>query len=264
MSSNIIEIIGLNYKDIFSNFSIAFEKNKFITVSGPNKCGKTALLRIIDNEIPITNSIIIKGKKQEDYKITDLAHIIKKVLPTENSFARQTVEEELLFNILGNAQKDSYLKNIKEIAKLFKLNRLLTAKITDLDKEQKILLQLASALLSSPDILLIDDFYPYFSTSALLEIVKNLKAWCKKEGITIIMITSNLTISLESDYTYILNNSEIVLEGDPKEVLENDNILNKVGLDLPFMMDLSVKLRDYDLIKKIELDMEELVNTLWN
>ena len=46
-------------------------------------------------------------------------------------------------------------------------------------------------------------------------------------------------------------------------MLEKDNIINKAGLELPFMMDLSVKLRDYDLIKDIELDMEKMVDNLW-
>ena len=46
-------------------------------------------------------------------------------------------------------------------------------------------------------------------------------------------------------------------------MLQKDNVLNKVGLNLPFMMDLSVKLRDYDLIKNVELDMDRMVGTLW-
>ena len=78
------------------------------------------------------------------------------------------------------------------------------------------------------------------------------------------MITSQLECNLLSNYTYIISNGEVVIEGYPMEVLEKDNIINKAGLNLPFMMDLSVKLRDYDLIKQIELDMDRLVDTLWN
>ena len=77
------------------------------------------------------------------------------------------------------------------------------------------------------------------------------------------MITSLLECNLLSDYTYIIDHGEIVLEGNPIEVLEKDNVLNKAGLNLPFMMDLSVKLRDYDLVEEIELDMEKMVNILW-
>ena len=41
------------------------------------------------------------------------------------------------------------------------------------------------------------------------------------------------------------------------------DIINKVGLDLPFMIDLTTKLKDYDLIKDIETDKDKLINKLW-
>ena len=102
----------------------------------------------------------------------------------------------------------------------------------------------------------------------MAESIKNFLAEIKeiKEeyGITVIMITSNLSTALMSDYMYVIDNSKIIIEGNPYNVLEKDNVLNKAGLNLPFMMDLSVKLRDYDLIKTTELDMDRMVDTLWN
>ena len=77
------------------------------------------------------------------------------------------------------------------------------------------------------------------------------------------MTTNNMDIALLSDYIYVISDSLILLEGSPLEVLQKDNVLNKLGINLPFMMDLSVKLRDYDLIKDIELDMDRMVDVLW-
>ena len=77
------------------------------------------------------------------------------------------------------------------------------------------------------------------------------------------MTTNNLCDTLNTDYLYILNEGEVYLEGEPLEILEKDNILNKIGLDIPFMIDLSVKLRDYDLIENIELDKNRMVDILW-
>ena len=77
------------------------------------------------------------------------------------------------------------------------------------------------------------------------------------------MTISDLEYSLSSDKLYILNEGIFMLEGDPLSILEKDNILNKIGLKIPFMIDLSVKLRDYDLVKDIELDMDGMVDTLW-
>lgn len=132
-----------------------------------------------------------------------------------------------------------------------------------LSEEDIIKLQLAQAIISNPKILLIDDLSPIFNKQELLEITNILKDINKSHEITIIMITSILECNLQSDYTYIISNKQITLEGIPSEVLEKDNIINKAGLELPFMMDLSVKLKDYDLIKDIELDMEKMVNNLW-
>ena len=55
---------------------------------------------------------------------------------------------------------------------------------------------------------------------------------------------------------YIISKGKILLEGLPLEVMKEENILNKIGLSLPYMADLSVKLIDYDLLDNIENDID--------
>ena len=97
-------------------------------------------------------------------------------------------------------------------------------------------------------------------TKEIMEVLKYLN---DEENMTIVMSTDNLEETLYSDYLYIMKDGKVVLEGKPLDVLQKDNILNKVGLNLPFIVDLCVKLKDYNLIKDIELDMDKLVNILW-
>ena len=47
------------------------------------------------------------------------------------------------------------------------------------------------------------------------------------------------------------------------DVLKEDSKLNKVGLSLPFMVDLSLKLKYYDLVDDVVLDIDRMVNELW-
>lgn len=264
MNENCLEIIGLTYLNIFNNFSVAFEKEKFITISGPNNCGKTTLIRIISNQIQTKNSILLYGKKHENCKITELSSMINSVLPLEITFIQSIVEDELSYQLPSTVSKELRQKRIKEVAKDFQLTKLLTKSVENLSEEEIVRLQLALSVINPPKILLIDDLSPYFTKKELLDIIKILKKINTETKMTIIMIASNLEVTLQSDYIYVINNSEIVIEGIPMEVLEKDNILNKSGLNLPFMMDLSVKLRDYDLIKQLELDMDRMVDTLWN
>ena len=263
MNNNCIEILGLNYLQLFSDFSLALEKEKFITISGANNCGKTTLIRIISGQIPQSKTILVYDKPYESYKITEIANIIQSVIPLEITCFQNTVENELIYQIQNEISKTEKNKLIKEVAKAFKLTKLLTKSVETLKSKEKIYLQLALAVIKKPKIILIDDLSLYFNKQELLDITKTLYEYNQEFKTTIIMITSILECNLLSDYTYIINNGEIVLEGNPKDVLEKDNILNKAGLNLPFMMDLSVKLRDYDLIKNIELDMDRMVNILW-
>ena len=100
----------------------------------------------------------------------------------------------------------------------------------------------------------------YLNKNDVIEIINMLKTI---KNLTIVYTTDNLEETVNSDYLYILSSGEIILEGAPLKVLEKDNILNKLGLDLPFMIDLSVKLKDYDLIDSIEQDMDRMVDILW-
>lgn len=263
MNNYCIEILGLNYLNLFKNFNIKLKKNTYSTISGSNNCGKTTLIRLIDGQLYSRNTISLYGKPYDDYKVTEISGFLKTVIPLEFTITSKTVEEELLYQLPIDMTKSLCTKKIKEIAKEFKITSLLTKTVESLSEKELIKLQLAVALISNPQILIIDDIYPFFTKEETIDICKKLKEIKEKQEISIIMITSLLDCNLLSDYTYIIDNGEIVLEGNPIEVLEKDNVINKAGLNLPFMMDLSVKLRDYDLIEEIELDMEKMVNVLW-
>ena len=62
---------------------------------------------------------------------------------------------------------------------------------------------------------------------------------------------------------YLLNNYQIIKEGTKEEILEDEELLNNAHIEVPFMVDLSNKLKMYSLINKTYYDMEELVDSLW-
>ena len=144
-----------------------------------------------------------------------------------------------------------------------KLSKLLKTSIRKLDKKNTIKLQLLITLLCRPKVLFIDNIMSYFNKKEVNELNEILKYFINEYKTTIIITTIDLNNTINSDYLIIFNENKIILEGDPIKVLEKDNIINKENLDLPFMIDLSSKLKDYDLIKQIELDKEQLINKLW-
>lgn len=233
--TKIIEINNFSDDNLFKNLDLSIEKNKITCISGANSCGKTTLIRILNREIITDNDILINRVNINDYTILDYTNLVQAVIPFEI--------------VYENNINDKLLKKYKIKHRNIKL-------MTD---KEIILTQLAIAIENKPKILLLDNIFIYFDDKEKKELFKLLK----ELKITVIYTTIDLSDSLYSDYLYIIGNKKIILEGNPLEVLERDNIINKVGLNLPFMIDLSVKLKDYELLDKIELNKNRMVNTLW-
>lgn len=262
MHDNVVEINNLTLPYCFNKFSIKFPKEKLIVISGPSNCGKTTLIRILDSQIKTKNQVFFGTVGLEHYQITDLATKIKAVIPGECYFIENTLEQEIN-RVLINKQYKNNKHNLKEIIKKYKLTKYQNSNPNTLSNYLKIKLSLVLSFLYKPTLLLLDDIFNNLSKSEKEDLKEIITTYKKENKISIIMTCSNLEDSLFSDILYIIKDNEIVLSGPPMEVLQNDNIINKTGLELPFMIDLSVKLRDYDLIQTIETDMDRLVNILW-
>lgn len=222
-------INNLNYNNILNDFSITIKKESFVTIVGPNDYGKTTLLRVLS-----TNSIAI-------------------VIPKEIVFETNTLENELLFkNIDINKINDKWDKKL--LKKQF-------SKMTD---KEIIISQIILEVESNKDIILIDDISSYFSYKERKKIWNTIKSILVKKKKIIVYLSILLDDSLDFERLYIMDKGKIVLEDEPLNIIIKDNILNKIGLKLPFMVDLSVKLQDYNLIDSLELDVDRMVDRLWN
>lgn len=246
--TKIIEINSFSDDNLFENLTISVEKNTITTISGSNSCGKTTLMRILNREVITDNNILLNNKSINDYTIREYISLVQTVIPLEIVFKEKTLEKEL---------------NNKDLVKGLRIKSILNKDISTLTIKEKVLAQLAIALDNKPEVLLLDNVFIYFSNKECEEIFTFLRNYQKKNNLTVVLTTINLRDSLYTDYLYIIGNKKIVLEGKPLEVLEKDNILNKVGLNIPFMADLSVKLKDYDLLDSIVLEKDRMVDILW-
>ena len=261
----LLEINNLKYKNIFEDISFQIKSGQFITVSGGNNCGKTTLIRILSGQFEVKETIKLLGTYVEEYPQNLWKEITGTIIPQDNpEFLFDTVEEELnyvihLFKKTEEDKKETY----KEIIKKYKLTKFQKKDPNMVPIFIKIKMLLAEKMLATPQILFLDDICQELEEKEQEEFIKLLRTLQLETKIAIIMTTSNLNVSLESDYLLVMNDGKILLEGEPLTVIEKDNTLNKIGLDLPFMVDLSVKLRDYNVVDKVELNMDRMVDTIW-
>jgi len=246
--TKIIKINNLNYS-IFNNFSISFNKDELTTISGSNRSGKTLLLKIISGKVFLKGDIEINNKNINDYSNQEIYNLVGYISKEELSFNYDNVLNELKY----------ITSKTTEVIKKYSLEKIKNKDIKDLKLSEKIYLSLIINILRGKEILLIDNVDNYLREDEMLDLITVIKDYHK----TIIMTINNLNYSLESNQLYILKSGSIILKGEPKEVLKHDTTINKIGLDLPFMYDLSIKLKDYNLLGDIELNMDRMLDKLW-
>ena len=69
---------------------------------------------------------------------------------------------------------------------------------------------------------------------------------------------------LMSTFLKLVEDGVIKYSGSLDDILIHDNELTKLGIDIPIMMDMSLKLQFYDLLDKVILNAEEMVDELWD
>jgi len=250
----ILNINDLKYENLWNTISLSIEKGKLTTLAGSNNCGKTTLSRILDRKISGNFNINLKGKDIQDYSLEEYDHLVQVVYPLEAHFHENKVEEEL-----ERISKDkmSFFKEQGLIPNFF------SKEIKKLSTQEIIWLQLLIAISKAEELIVLDGIDKYLSNQELEYVYLFIKECIRKYKQAFFMMTTSLESTIYSDKLYILKDKEVALHGEPLTILQKDNIINKAGLNVPFMIDLSVKLRDYDLVKDIQLTKEGLIDILW-
>lgn len=267
--NEIIRIQDLNFsygrKKVFSSFSMSIKKGSFVAVVGPNKSGKTTLTKLIAGLLPSKDSIVLKHQYLDSKEIKDTASTIGIVLSdVENGFFKEEVYQELAFPLENlHYPKGKIEKRIKEVCAFLGIENLLDKRTSRLTSSEKKKIFFALSLLHRPKLLLLDNPFAGFTEEEREKYLHILKELNEKEKMTILLFSNNLKDALESSYLYILNDGKIMVEGSPLLVMQEEKILNQIGLELPFMVDLSLKLQFYEVFDHMELDMDRMVNTLW-
>lgn len=268
--SNIIKIEKLNFKysdkNIFTNLNLNIEKGTFVSIIGPNGSGKTTLIKILTGLLLNYNGYInIDGYNLNEFYLKEIRRKIGVVFDNpDNHFIAETVIDDLAFT-LENLQYDNedITNSINEIAKIFKLKDILYEEPRNLTNSEKQKVAIAGSLIFNPKILILDEALHQLNPSDKKEVLNILKKYQKQRNLTIIMITHDLENTLYSDKIIVLNEKSVFMEGSLEEVYSQIDKLNKLKLNLPFIIKLSYLLKKEEVINKIYTDPKKLMEDLW-
>lgn len=256
MSKIKIKNLVFSYNDskVFNDLNFTLKKDKSLSIIGGSGIGKTTLLKLLNGEFKYDGEIYINGVLVDTDR--DIFKEIN-VIYRDFSFECLTVKEELVS--LCKRYNVDYFKFIEELNDFFGINKILRFKFSELSFKDQILIKIICATISNPSYVAIDDLLCYLDFRTKVLIFNYLL----EKSIVIINVTSVMEDVLFTDYVLCLYDGISAIDGKTLDVLKNEQLLRRLGFNLPFIADLSSQLKSYGMVDKIYINDELLVNKLW-
>ena len=86
----------------------------------------------------------------------------------------------------------------------------------------------------------------------------------EKQNITYINITSEIEDAIYADYICVYDGYDLIVEGLSENILTDEKTLKRIGYGVPFVVDMSLQLNYYEIMRNVCYSMKELVLELWN
>jgi branched-chain amino acid transport system ATP-binding protein len=207
--------------------SLVVKSNEIVAVVGSNGAGKTTLLRAISGLHKISRGSILWGDKEIANIPPDLivGRGISQISEGGGIFPYMTVVENLR---VGAYLKRSWKKQREGLEKIFVLFPELESRKNQLagtlSGGERQMLGIGKGLMSSPQLLLLDEPSLGLSPKLVLKLFDGIKA-IHQQGITILLIEQNVYHAMRLSHTaYLLENGRTLRGGSSKELMEDHHV----------------------------------------
>ena len=217
---------NFSYEDnnhILEDINFSINKGETIGVVGKTGSGKTTFIKQLLRLYPIKeNTLLLDGKGIEQYYDYSVREKIG-YAPQEYQLFSKSIKENVLFyrdDLEDRLDKVLEQADIKKDISRFKdgIDTLVGENGLSLSGGQKQRLGIARALLSNPEILILDDSLSAVDSNTEKTIIENIKK--TREGKTNIIVAHRISAVRHADKIVVLDNGKILNFGTHDELLE--------------------------------------------
>ncbi|MEH7386640.1 energy-coupling factor ABC transporter ATP-binding protein [Bacillus sp. JJ1521] len=273
MSENLLIVDQISYKYqentsfAVENLSFSVQKGEWLAIVGHNGSGKSTLARILNGLLlPQTGTVTIEGVQLNEESIWDIRRKIGMVFQNpDNQFVGTTVKDDIAFGMENNGlPRETMVSRIERVIDMVKMREFLEHEPHQLSGGQKQRVAIAGVLAVQPDLIILDEATSMLDPIGRTEVLETIREIKNESQITVMSITHDLEEAARADRIIVMNQGRLFAEGKPEEIFALDDKLVEIGLDLPFSVKVSKKLRASGVpLSKNHITEESLVNELW-
>lgn len=266
-----IQNVSYAYEDAaakaLNNVSLTINDGEFVAVVGHNGSGKSTLAKHLNALLlPTEGKVLVDGMDTADEADTlSIRQRVGMVFQNpDNQLVTTIVEEDVAFGpenigVPGNEIRTRVDRALAAVG----MEKYAHSAPNMLSGGQKQRIAIAGMLAMQPKVLVLDEATAMLDPKGRRDIIDLVTKLHKENGITVVMITQYMEEVIGADRVAVMSGGEMILEGTPKEVFSQDELLHKHRLDVPVMQQLANRLnaRGANLPKSI-LSVEEMAQAI--
>ncbi len=248
------------------NVSLNIDKGELVAVLGHNGSGKSTLAKHL-NGILVSQSgdVEVAGfnTKDED-NIFNLRSRVGMVFQNpDNQLVATIVEEDVAFALenLGVEPKE-IRKRVDEALEAVGMSEFKLSQPHKLSGGQKQRVAIAGVLAMSPDCIVLDEPTAMLDPKGRAQVMDTIIKLNRERGITVVLITHFMEEAALCDRIVVMNDGEVFLDGEPKEVFKHAQKLKDVGLTIPEVTSLCNSLNKFGVKIETSINKDEFIENI--
>lgn len=235
------------------DISFDIEDNDFVGLIGHTGSGKSTLIQHLNGLLkPSSGSIYINDFEitQKDINLTEIRKRVGVVFQyPEYQLFEETIEKDIAFGP-GNMglDQEEITKRVKASMEAVGLDyeKYREKSPFELSGGQKRRVAIAGVIAMDPEVLILDEPTAGLDPGGREEIFELIKKLHRERNITVILSSHSMDDMAKLVKTLIvMNKGKIEFMGNPREVFNNNaHRLKEIGLDIPQVLELAIKLRE--------------------
>ena len=248
------------------NVSFALEPGEFVGIIGHTGSGKSTLMQQMNGLLkPTSGQVLLDGVDiWSDKKLTRQARFRVGLVfqYPEYQLFEETVYRDIAFGPKNMGLEEKEIdRRVREAAGFVGLTeQQLEVSPFDLSGGQKRRVAIAGVIAMEPEVLILDEPTAGLDPVGRAEILGNIEAYRQAKNATIMMVSHSMEdVARLTDRLLVMNGSRLAMDGTPSEVFSRAQELLAMGLNIPQVTQVFLKLKALGLDVKSVYTMEQAV-----